>query len=81
MCHKRRLEELIYAYFNHKMNYSPSCLKVYSCMKVTKCKFAPPFLGNFTEAYKNSKQERMMRDTNINFKVVLCEKLATGFRI
>jgi hypothetical protein len=81
MCHKRRWEGLIYALFNHKMNYSPSCLEVYSCIKVTMGQIVPPSLGNFTEVYKNSKQERLMRDSNINFKIMLCEKLVTGCRI
>ena len=57
MCHESRLEDLIYALFNHKMNYSPSCLKVYSCIKVTKCQIAPQSLGNFTEAYKNQNRK------------------------
>jgi len=50
MCHKSRLEDLIYALFNHKMNYSLACLKIYSCRKVTKWQIAPPSVGNFTEA-------------------------------
>jgi hypothetical protein len=53
MCHKNRLEHMVYTLFNRKMNYSTSYLKVYSGIKVTNRQIAPPSLGNITEAYKN----------------------------